>query len=214
MREWAARMVHRKAFVNPQFRSRYHDQRASRWIMLWDGEDRLLGTMAWRIADSADVVADLESGRLLYADPPSAGWRPIDTGLAGRVVLAGRIASRGGIHAFVKGQRLAWWMTTFAMAHSVDQACDFNVGVAFEDVADAGLPQRFYGYGNANRCRPAELPTVAGADGTARVEALTLVWADRTQVLEELERRARFLQTAHGEDLRSIALAYERDQHP
>lgn len=201
--EWCARLTHHGAMVNPQFDWSNLDQSNSKGALLYDGADELIGSIAWRIIETDNFMHELETGRLKFDDPISAGWHYQDLGASPAArAIRGRVSSRGGIVSWRKGERISWFMTTIAMIQSLRAECDWNVGQTLESITDAGLAERFYGYRRACRLAPRFHPT------TGRQTAMTLVWSSAEEVAEEIQTRSLALESAtHDEDLRSVVAA-------
>lgn len=209
MFEWCARMKHHDCLINPQYWwPNIRDQESSGFLIVFDGEDRPLSTMCWRFVHSNHFVRnEFESGTVFYDNPENKGWGTYRSGV-NDVYLAGNLMSRGGIFSWNRGKKLSWFMTTAALAIGLREGADYSVGMAYPEIAKAGLPHHIYGYRHQRRCRPHRMPW----DG--KLVDLTLLWSDRMEMADEVEERCALLHATYDDDLATIASAYKRSHQP
>jgi hypothetical protein len=229
MHRWAAETCVRGGLANPQFRDYHKDQSNSHYALIYrhapigpepaDAKAvrecpryrQLVGSITWRTYTTLDYVADFESGFVWYDKPDRDGFQVQSTGLRGDLMLRGRITSRGGINRFVpdRGLRISWWLTGFAMAHSLLDGSDYNIGVPLQPIAEGGVPDRLYGYRHQCQCSPLVLSFVGPDKLTPYI-----AWSSASEVAEEVSRRLAALQNASDEDLGAIFDAFEREHQP
>lgn len=192
MHRLSAALIHRERYVYPGFRWLYEGQERSRWIGIYNGADQLQTTIAWRIFDTEDLVSAVSSFLPRYCDHGcDESW---SASVAGEVKIAGRIGYRGAINSFTSGKRLAWFAATGAMMHLMGDGVDYQAAEAREDIANSALLGPLYGYPNKVLLGPIEIKRKGAS------ERLTLLWSNRAQMAEEIDKRAALLRNCDPHD--------------
>tara|TARA_E500000318_G_scaffold110546_1_gene126327 strand:- start:327 stop:1043 length:717 start_codon:yes stop_codon:yes gene_type:complete len=202
MHAWKQALVADNRFVSPHFDPDFTAPKDAVWIRIADQlTGKLAACLAYRIYPAADYLAMVENGRIYVDDPQAWGLRPHRHGLE-HIDLSGRVMSRGGLHSFMTGQALSFWICGIALEVALQERVDVAAGIT---LPGPHVPLSWYGYRHSAHTSIHEWPNFPN-----QPHSIEIVWSRAPEIRQEHEQRNELLREMPNADLKTIAKEYER----